>query len=469
MAFFLGLIAFGNRASAAEPNYVISTDATYAPFDFQDKNNQYIGIDQDILKEVAKRNHFTYTLKPMAFNSAAQMVANGQADGIIAGMAITDERKQVYDVSDPYYNTGVAWITKKGSKLTSLSDLKGKTVALKSGTAAANYGLSLQSKYGFKVKYFNDTDTMYNDVVNGNSAATFEDMPVIQYAIKNGLKLQVQNANDLGNAGAYGFFVKKGQNPQLIKAFNSTLKEMKADGSYQKIVNKYLKSDQKTFTGSASDNDSTWGILKSNKKSIWNGLVETIKLTIFAIILASLWGLILGVMGVSQSKFLRGLSTTIIYTFRGLPLMVLAFFIYIGLPGVLHTKVPAFTAGLLTLILNEGAYTGAFVRGGFEAVNVGQMEAARSLGLPYGKAMAKVIVPQGLKIMVPSFVNQFIITLKDTSILSAIGILELTQTGTLIVARNSQGFRVWAIVGVIYLILITLLTWLSNWLEKRLN
>ncbi|ORI59208.1 hypothetical protein BMS67_00170, partial [Leuconostoc mesenteroides subsp. cremoris] len=123
--------------------------------------------------------------------------------------------------------------------------------------------------------------------------------------------------------------------------------------------------------------------------------------------------------------------------------------------------------GLITLILNEGAYTGAFVRGGFEAVDKGQMEAARSLGFTYNRSMRKVIMPQGLKIMVPSFINQFIITLKDTSILSAIGILELTQIGTLIVSRNSQGFRVWAIVAVIYLVVITLLTWLSNWVEKR--
>ena len=83
--------------------------------------------------------------------------------------------------------------------------------------------------------------------------------------------------------------------------------------------------------------------------------------------------------------------------------------------------------------------------------------------------MRRVIMPQGIRIMIPSFINQFIITLKDTSILSAIGILELTQTGSLIVSRNSQGFRVWAIVAVIYLIVITLLTWLSNCVEKRIH
>ncbi|WP_349642221.1 ABC transporter substrate-binding protein/permease [Eupransor demetentiae] len=465
----LGLALLARPVQAAEPNYVITTDATYAPFDFQDKNNEYIGIDMDILKEVAKREHFTYTLKPMSFNAAAQLVANGQADGIIAGMMINDERKQVYDVSTPYYQSGVAWITKKGSSIKSLKELKGKTVALKTGTAAAEYGKQQQKKYGFKIKYFNDTDTMYNDVANGNSAATFEDYPVIAYAIKNGMKLQVMNPHNLGNAGGVGFFVQKGHNAELLAAFNRGFASIKKDGTYDKIINKYLNSKQSKFTGDAADNNSMWGILRSNKSAFMKGLWETIVLTVLAIILASLWGILLGVMGISQSKWIRGTSTTIIYAFRGLPLMVLAFFIYIGLPGVIGTKIPAFTAGLLTLILNEGAYTGAFVRGGFEAVDSGQMEAARSLGLPYGTAMRKVVIPQGLKIMIPSFINQFIITLKDTSILSAIGILELTQTGTLIVARNSQGFRVWAIVAAIYLIVITLLTWFSNWVQRRIK
>lgn len=470
----LSIIMFGFTAGnhlvyADEPDYTISTDATYPPFDFQDKNNQYVGIDQDILKEIAKREHFTYTLKPMSFTSAAQLVANGQADGIIAGMAITEERKAVYDHSTPYYKTGVAWIVKKGSKIKSLKDLKGKTVALKTGTAASEYGKSLQTKYGFNVKYFNDTDTMYNDVAVGNSAATFEDMPVIQYAIKNGVKLKVMNADHPENAGWYGFFVKKGENQALLSAFNRGFAAIKKDGTYDKIVAKYLGANQSTFTGAKKDNFSIWGILKANKSAFLKGLWQTITLTFLGIILASIWGVVLGVMGVSQNKFVRGVSTTIIYIFRGLPLMVLAFFIYIGLPGVIGAKIPAFTAGVLTLVLNEGAYTGAFVRGGFEAVEAGQMEAARSLGLPYRTAMRRVIMPQGLKIMVPSFINQFIITLKDTSILSAIGLLELTQTGSLIVARNSQGFRVWAIVAIMYLIIITLLTWFSNWAQKKLQ
>ncbi len=149
--------------------------------------------------------------------------------------------------------------------------------------------------------------------------------------------------------------------------------------------------------------------------------------------------------------------------------MVLAFFIYIGLPHLLNVKIPAFVAGILTLTLKEGAYTGAFVKGGFLSVDKGQMEAARSNGLSYWQAMRYVVMPQGMRITVPSLINQFIITLKDTSILQAIGLVELTQTGNLIVARTQQGFQIWAIVAIIYLVMITLLTWLSNFVQSKIK
>ncbi|MGO3381588.1 MAG: amino acid ABC transporter permease, partial [Loigolactobacillus coryniformis] len=172
---------------------------------------------------------------------------------------------------------------------------------------------------------------------------------------------------------------------------------------------------------------------------------------------------------VVPAKWANWTSSTLIYIFRGMPLLVLALFIYIGVPNLTGNKISAFLAGIITLTLNEGAYTAAFVSGGIQAVDRGQMEAARSLGLPYGKAMRRVILPQGIKIMIPSFINQFIITLKDTSILSVIGILELTQTGKIIIARNLQGFKVWTIVAIMYIVIITLLTWLSKAVERRIN
>ena len=124
---------------------------------------------------------------------------------------------------------------------------------------------------------------------------------------------------------------------------------------------------------------------------------------------------------------------------------------------------------MITLSLNTTAYIAELVRGGIQAVDNGQLEASRSLGLTYNTSMRKVVLPQAVKIMIPSFINQFVITLKDTSILSVIGIVELTQTGKIIIARTYSSGDMWLIVGLMYIIIITILTKFSNYLERRLS
>ncbi|MBD1491958.1 ABC transporter substrate-binding protein/permease [Weissella confusa] len=470
-ASIVGMVAGVQNAHAASSHYTITTDTTFPPFEFQTQGGDYRGIDMDMLKEIAKREDFTYTLKPMSFNAGVQAVQAGQVDGILAGMSITDERKQTFDFGTPYYKSGIVMAVANKSKVDSLDDLKGKTVAAKTGSSGAMYAQRMAKKYDFKITYFNDSNTMYNDVIIGNTVAAFEDQPVMAYAIQQGTKMKI--VTDPADGNWYGFGVKKGDNAELLKKFNEGYAKIVKDGTYDRIVNRYLGEGgynykENAAAKSAAD-QSIWSLIQENKAALLDGLIKTLQLTVVGIVLAAIWGVLLGVMGVAPSKLVRGISSTIIYIFRGLPMLVLAFFIYIGIPNLTGQKIPAFTAGVITLILNEGAYIGAFVRGGFKSVDPGQLEAARSLGMPYGKAMRKVVMPQGIRLTIPSFINQFIITLKDTSILSAIGIIELTQTGTLIIARNLQGFKVWLMIAVLYLIVITLLTWLSNWVEKRIN
>ena len=187
-----------------------------------------------------------------------------------------------------------------------------------------------------------------------------------------------------------------------------------------------------------------------------------------SIAIALVLGVLFGLMRVSRSVWLRAIGTTYVDIFRGTPLLVQAFFIYFGIPSALGFTMTALTAGIITLSLNAGAYMTEIVRGGIQAVDKGQMEASRSLGIGYLPTMRKVILPQAIRTMIPSYVNQFVITLKDTSILSVIGIAELTQTGRLIIARNYQSFTMWLIIGIIYFIVIMALTKLSDRLEKRL-
>ena len=125
------------------------------------------------------------------------------------------------------------------------------------------------------------------------------------------------------------------------------------------------------------------------------------------------------------------------------------------------------SAGIVIMSLNAGAYMTELIRGGIEAVDKGQMEAARSLGLPYSKAMSKVILPQALRTMLPSIINQFIVTLKDTSLLSVIGLRELTQNTKIIVANNMEAFSMYFIVAVYYWVIVNLLSLVATMIEKR--
>lgn len=198
------------------------------------------------------------------------------------------------------------------------------------------------------------------------------------------------------------------------------------------------------------------------------GMSLTIQMTIYSLVLALIVGIVSCMFTISKLKVLNWISNTYLSLIRGTPLMVQAFFIYFGITSVLHITVSNFQAAIIVLCLNAGAYLSEIFRSGILAVNKGQMEAARSLGLPQGVAMRKIILPQAIRIVIPSVVNQFIITLKDTSILSVIGCAELMFEGKQIIARNYRSFETYAIIAIMYYILITILTRIAKIIERRL-
>ncbi|MFW2490019.1 amino acid ABC transporter permease [Clostridium chromiireducens] len=210
-------------------------------------------------------------------------------------------------------------------------------------------------------------------------------------------------------------------------------------------------------------------LLKDSFPSLLSGLGITIEIAVISLILAVIFGIILGIFSISTSNILKSIATTYIYIVRGTPLMVQALFLYFGIGQALNVRFDPIVAGIITLTVNATAYMAEIFRGGIQAVDHGQMEAARSLGLSYSKAMRKVVLPQAVKIMIPSILNQFIVTLKDTSILTVISIRELTSAGQIIIARNFKSLEMYAIVACMYFIVITLLTLASRYIERRLG
>lgn len=216
-------------------------------------------------------------------------------------------------------------------------------------------------------------------------------------------------------------------------------------------------------------------ILQTYSGMLLESLGQTMLLTLLSLIFAFIIGLIFGLMNVSKNKVLNFIGTLYVDAVRGVPLIVLAYFIYFGIPagikaaGVTNFRLTALQAGTIALSMNAGAYMAEIFRAGIQSVDKGQMEAARSLGLSYGKAMQKVVLPQAIRTMVPSIINQFIISLKDTSILSVIGFPELTKAGNIIAGNTFAVLQVWAIVAVMYMIVITILSKIAKRVERRLN
>ena len=217
-------------------------------------------------------------------------------------------------------------------------------------------------------------------------------------------------------------------------------------------------------------------ILTSYGIILLQAMGQTLLLALCGLLFACILGLIFGMFSVVKNKPLNIISLIFVNVIRGVPMIVLAFFVYFGMPylfnnilGFSEVTLTALQAGTICLALNCGAYMAEIIRAGIQSVDKGQMEAARSLGLPYWRAMQRVVLPQAIRTMIPSIVNQFIITLKDTSILSVIGFPELVNTAKNVQANTFLSFQTWAIVGIMYLIVITLLSVLAKYLERRLN
>lgn len=216
-------------------------------------------------------------------------------------------------------------------------------------------------------------------------------------------------------------------------------------------------------------------VLKEATPLLLEGIQLTIGISLLALLIGFFIGLFACLMGLSKNKIVKGISAVYVWIIRGTPMIVQAFVVYFGIPQLIQALIdPTFTltpfaAGVITLSLNAGAYLSEIFRSGIQAVDVGQIEASRSLGLSASKTMVKVILPQALKITIPSLVNQFIITVKDTSILSVIGLAELVNKAKIYVGASYQFFATYIFVAIYYLAIISVLMILSKFVEKKFS
>lgn len=217
------------------------------------------------------------------------------------------------------------------------------------------------------------------------------------------------------------------------------------------------------------------------------GASLTVIITVLSVSFGCVIGLFIGLSRLSKNRILRLLATAYVDFFRGTPLLVQLLIVYFGIPYLLREgqgflmenygmpqlitnyAMSRFVAAVITCSLNSGAYIAEIFRAGIQSIERGQMEAARSLGMSHGQAMRHVILPQAFKRVIPPLGNEFIALLKDTSLLSVIGLVELTKAGMLVVAWSYKAFPVYITVALIYLVMTFTLSRVVDYLERRLK
>lgn len=248
------MVCSAMTVSAEEKTWVIATDTVFRPFEYTNEKGELVGIDVDIVAAIAEDQGFSYEMQSLGWDAAIAACQAGQADGMIAGASITDERKESgWTFSDGYFDATQSMVVKGGSEIGGFEDLDGKMVGVKIGTMGAAYAESLKDEYKFDITYYEDSPTMYQAVLGGQVAAGFEDTPIMLDSIKaNGLDLQVVEGTE--NEGSpYGFAIFKEDSQELLDMFNAGLANIKENGTYDEIIARYLDTAVESETEAASE------------------------------------------------------------------------------------------------------------------------------------------------------------------------------------------------------------------------
>lgn len=465
------LIAIATYAQGKK-TLTLATSPDYPPYEFKDtavSGNEIIGFDIDIAKYITKKLGYDLKVVGMDFNGLIPALQAGRADLVMAGMTPTPERKKNVDFSDLYYEAKNTIVAKGGSNLTKPEDLAGKKVGVQLGSIQQE---AVKKMAGVQAIPLNKIPDIIQEIKSNRIAAgVIEDTVAAGYAAANpDLEFNtIPNTEESGSAIAF----PKGS--RLVPEFNRVLKQMKDSGQIQELATKWFsrpiaaEATSATAPAVPAKFGLDFGKIWPNLPYILGGLWVTLTFTFLSAFLGFIWGIILSLFKISSIKPLAWFGTAYTSIFRGTPLILQLTLVYFATPQLTGYNISALQAGVITFFLNSGAYISETIRAGIQAVDKGQKEAAESLGVPYKLMMGDIILPQALKNILPALVNESIALLKDSALVSVIGVEDLLRRATIVGAEKYIYFEPLIFVGAIYYLMVLSLTWGANVLERRLQ
>ncbi len=457
--FLIVMLALGGCLSATKPSkrtLRIGTDATYPPFENL-QNDEYVGFDIELGRAIGREMNADIEYVNTSFDGIFPALLANKFDMVMSSVTITDERKKRLAFSDPYYLAGqIVAVRDDESKVKGLNDLNGENVGIQINTTASEV---LKDRPQITVRKYPTIDLALQDLKNGNIKAVVGDAPTIRYFLTNGFK-GLHTVGDLLTQEHYGV-VMRPQDKQLQTDVNAALGRLHANGQFAALEKKYFGVASETQV--PINPQLPW---KTIFAVLGRGLWLTLKLTFIALACGLPFGLLLA-LGRMESRPVVALCTAYVELFRGTPLLVQIIFVYYALPQLIGLNLPAQVAGALALALNSAAYIAEIFRAGIESIDVGQTEAGRSLGLSRRQTMRFVVIPQAFRRVIPPLTNEAVALLKDSSLVSVIGLAELTRGGQELTSTLAAPLVIWPIVALFYLAVTLPLTRLVAVLERR--
>ncbi len=478
LAFLLGLVTVmsfstANQANAATDDslqkikdkgtIVMGTSPDYAPYEFLVNvagQNQVEGMDVEVGKAIAKDLGVKLKIKQMDFDQLLVALETGKVDMVISGMSPTNERAKSVDFSHVYYQGGQdILVNKADAKLYKKGHtaLQGKKVGAQTGSL--QYDLAKKQIKDVQVKGLSKVTDLILALKSNKVDAVNLEKPVAEaYAANDSQLVAIDGKYELGDdmqGTAIGF--QKGSTT-LVNAVNKTLDKIKKENK----TKDYLATAGKYMAGNTS-NTSMW--------HYWSyfalGVGYTLLITAVAVVFGILLGIMFALMRLGKSKVLHGIAVAYIEFIRGTPLMVQVMFVYFGIGMVV--QIPALVSGIIAVAINSSAYVAEIIRGGINSIPVGQTEAARSLGLSQKQTMQTIILPQAIKNIWPALGNEFISLIKESSIVSIIGVTDLIYQLKVVQTATYRGIAPIGVAMILYFIMTFTLSKILSHFEGKMK
>ncbi|HFU9301169.1 TPA: ABC transporter permease subunit [Staphylococcus aureus] len=438
----------------------VGLSADYAPMEFEHTVNgktEYAGVDIDLAKKIAKDNNLKLKIVNMSFDSLLGALKTGKIDIIISGMTSTPERKKQVDFSDSYMMTKNIMLVKKDkvNEYKDIKDFNNKKVGAQKGTEQEK--IAQTEIENASITSLSRLPDVILALKSGKVEGAVVEKPVAEAYLKQNPKLGISNVKFNEEEKDTVIAVPK-DSPKLLSQINKTIKEVKDKG----LIDKYM-----TNAANAMNDDS--GFISKYGSFFLKGIKITILISLIGVALGSILGAFVVLMKLSKIKIISWIASIYIEILRGTPMLVQVFIVFFGITAALGLDISALVCGTIALVINSSAYIAEIIRAGINAVDKGQMEAARSLGLNYRQTMKSVIMPQAIKNILPALGNEFVTLIKESSIVSTIGVGEIMFNAQVVQGISFDPFTPLLVAAALYFVLTFVLTRIMNMIEGRLN